>query len=161
MDKDYRQLLQIPTNRLEAINSVLLDPNSQVMNQFLAVVAKYGTPQEINKKHRAARKMENLFKLVEEKNPAYIKDLNWLIKQRDKGAFISVANYRKKVLGNAAKNMKFKDRNAVTLEVSALQYFPWVRVMAEQAIANKTLMPGRYIAAVSYTHLTLPTSDLV
>ena len=146
MDKDYRQLLQIPTNRLEAINSVLLDPNSQVMNQFLAVVAKYGTPQEINKKHRAARKMENLFKLVEEKNPAYIKDLNWLIKQRDKGAFISVANYRKKVLGNAAKNMKFKDRNAVTLEVSALQYFPWVRVMAEQAIAQKTLMPGRYIA---------------
>ena len=146
MDKDYRQLLQIPTNRLEAINSVLLDPNSQVMNQFLAVVAKYGAPQEINKKHRAARKMENLFKLVEEKNPAYIKDLNWLIKQRDKGAFISVANYRKKVLGNAAKNMKFKDRNAVTLEVSALQYFPWVRVMAEQAIANKTLMPGRYIA---------------
>ena len=146
MDKDYRQLLQIPTNRLEAINSVLLDPNSQVMNQFLAVVAKYGTPQEINKKHRAARKMENLFKLVEEKNPAYIKDLNWLIKQRDKGAFISVANYRKKVLGNAAKNMKFKDRSAVTLEVSALQYFPWVRVMAEQAIANKTLMPGRYIA---------------
>jgi len=146
MDKDYRQLLQIPTNRLEAINSVLLDPNSQVMNQFLAVVAKYGTPQEINKKHRAARKMENLFKLVEEKNPAYIKDLNWLIKQRDKGAFISVANYRKKVLGNAAKNMKFKDKNAVTLEVSALQYFPWVRVMAEQAIANKTLMPGRYIA---------------
>ena len=146
MDKDYRQLLQIPTNRLEAINSVLLDPNSQVMNQFLAVVAKYGTPQEINKKHRAARKMENLFKLVEEKNPAYIKDLNWLIKQRDKGAFISVANYRKKVLGNAAKNMKFKDKYAVTLEVSALQYFPWVRAMAEQAIANKTLMPGRYIA---------------
>jgi len=146
MDKDYRQVLQIPTDRLEAINSVLLDPNSQVMNQFLAVVAKYGTPQEINKKHRAARKMENLYKLVEEKNPAYIKDLNWLIKQRDKGAFISVANYRKKVLGNAAKNMKFKDKYAVTLEVSALQYFPWVRVMAEQAIANKTLMPGRYIA---------------
>ena len=146
MDKDYRQVLQIPTDRLEAINSVLLDPNSQVMNQFLAVVAKYGTPQEINKKHRAARKMENLYKLVEEKNPAYIKDLNWLIKQRDKGAFISVANYRKKVLGNAAKNMKFKDKYAVTLEVSALQYFPWVRVMAEQAITNKTLMPGRYIA---------------
>ena len=61
MDKDYRQVLQIPTDRLEAINSVLLDPNSQVMNQFLAVVAKYGTPQEINKKHRAARNMENLF----------------------------------------------------------------------------------------------------
>jgi hypothetical protein len=42
--------------------------------------------------------------------------------------------------------MQFKDEYAVTLEVSALQYFPWVRVMAEQAIAKKTLMPGRYIA---------------
>jgi hypothetical protein len=42
--------------------------------------------------------------------------------------------------------MKFKDKYAVTLEVSALQYFPWIRPMAEQAIANKTLMPGRYIA---------------
>jgi len=109
-------------------------------------VARYGTPQEINRKHRAARKMSNLFKLVEEKNPAYIKDLNWLIEQRDKGAFITVKEYRKKVLGAAAAKTKFKDKYAVTLEVSALQYFPWVRVMAEQAIANQTLMPGRYIA---------------
>lgn len=35
---------------------------------------------------------------------------------------------------------------AVTLEVSALQYFPWVRAMAEQAIAQKSLVPGRFIA---------------
>jgi hypothetical protein len=110
------------------------------------VVAKYGTPEEINKKHRKARKMENLFKQVEAKAPDYLKDLNWLIQQRDKGAFISVKDYRRKVLGAAADKTKFKDKYAVTLEVSALQYFPWVRVMAEQAIANKTLMPGRFIA---------------
>ena len=143
---NIQKSLKISPDKLKAFNSVLLDPNSQVMKDFLAVVAKYGTPQEINKKHRAARKMDNLFKLVEEKNPAYIKDLNWLIQQRDKGAFISVADYRKKVLGNAANKTKFKDKYAVTLEVSALQYFPWIRVMAEQAIANQTLMPGRYIA---------------
>ena len=71
--------------------------------------------------------MENLFKIVQERNPEALKDLNWLIQQRDKGAFISVADYRKKVLGNAAKKMKFKDKYAVTLEVSALQYFPWIR----------------------------------
>ena len=145
---DMQKLLRISSDKLKAFNSVLLDPNSQVMKDFLAVVAKYGTPKEINRKHRASRKMENLFKLVEAKNPDYIKDLNWLIQQRDKGAFISVADYRKKVLGDAAavRKMKFKDKYAVTLEVSALQYFPWVRVMAEQAIANQTLMPGRYIA---------------
>jgi len=139
-------LLKIDPTRLDAINSVLLDPNSRVMKAFLDVVAKYGTPEEINRKHRESRKMENLFKQVEAKAPEYLKDLNWLIQQRDSGRFISVADYRHKVLGDAVKNIKFKDEYAVTLEVSALQYFPWIRVMAEQAIANKTLMPGRYIA---------------
>ena len=116
------------------------------MKNFFDVVAKYGTPQEINRKHRAARKMENLFKIVQERNPEAIKDLNWLIEQRDGGAFTSIADYRRKVLGDTADKMKFKDKYAVTLEVSALQYFPWVRPMAEKAIAEKTLVPGRFIA---------------
>ncbi|MEI6291719.1 MAG: hypothetical protein WCP19_14950, partial [Chloroflexota bacterium] len=120
--------------------------DSRVMNEMFAIIAKYGTPEEINRKHREARKMENLLKQVEQKAPAHIKDLKWLIDQRDRGAFISVADYRHKVLGEAARNMHFKDEFAVTLEVSALQYFPWVRVMAEQAISNKTLIPGRFIA---------------
>jgi len=33
----------------------------------------------------------------------------------------------------------------VTMEVSALQYFPWVREMAQYAIDNKALVPGRFI----------------
>jgi len=143
---DLRARLQIPTSRLDAINAVLLDPNSRVMSDMMAVIAKYGTPEEINHKHRESRKMENLFRQVEAKALPYIKDLNWLIEQRDRGAFVSVADYRQKVLGEAAKKTNFKDEYAVTLEVSALQYFPWVRVMAEQAIANKTLVPGRFIA---------------
>ncbi|MFZ5881672.1 MAG: hypothetical protein ACOY0R_20085 [Chloroflexota bacterium] len=141
-----QKLLKISPDKLKAFNSVLLDPNSQVMKDFFAVVAKYGTPQQINRKHRAARKMENLFKVVQERNPDAVKDLNWLIEQRDRGAFISVKDYRGKVLGAAADKMKFKDKYAVTLEVSALQYFPWVRAMAEQAITNQTLVPGRFIA---------------
>lgn len=143
---NLQSLLKIDANRLEAINSVLLDPNSRVMKAFLDIVAKYGAPEEINRKHLESRKMENLFKQVQAKAPDYIKDLNWLIAQRDSGAFVSVADYRLKVKGEAAKQIQFKDEYAVTLEVSALQYFPWVRVMAEQAIANKTLVPGRFIA---------------
>jgi len=143
---ETQKLLKISPDKLKAFNSVLLDPNLQVLKDFFAVVAKYGTPKEINRKHRAARKMDNLFKIVQERNPDAIQDLNWLIEQRDRGAFISVKDYRRKVLGAAADKMKFKDKSAVTLEVSALQYFSWVRAMAEQAIANKTLMPGRFIA---------------
>ena len=41
--------------------------------------------------------------------------------------------------------MQFADDSAVTLEVSAAQYFPWLIAAAKQAIANGTLMPGRFI----------------
>jgi hypothetical protein len=146
MDEKYRQALKIPTARLDEINEVLLNPDTTVINDFLAVVAKYGTPEEINRKHLESRKLENLLLKVEAKNSNYVNDLKWLIEQRDKGAFISVADYRKKVLGPKASSSKFKDESAVTLEVSALQYFPWVRPMVEKAIENKTLVPGRFIA---------------
>ena len=49
---DLRELLKIQADNLEAINSVLLDPNSRVVSAFLDVVARYGTPEEINRKHR-------------------------------------------------------------------------------------------------------------
>jgi hypothetical protein len=143
---NLQKLLKISPDKVKAVNSVFLDPDSQVMKNFFEVVAKYGTPEEINRKHKAARKMEHLYKIVEERNPAAIQDLNWLLEQRDRGAFTSVADYRHKVLGAAADTMKFKDKYAVTLEVSALQYFPWIRPMAEKALAEKTLVPGRFIA---------------
>ncbi|MCL5612357.1 MAG: hypothetical protein M1485_07390 [Chloroflexi bacterium] len=146
MSSNLQTLLKIPNNRLEAVNAVLLDPDSRVMKNFFEIVAKYGTPQEINLKHRESRRLQNLFKLVEAKAPDYIKDLKWLVDQRDSGRFISVAEYRRKVLGETAKTQKFADDYAVTLEVSALQYFPWVRTMAENAIKEKTLVPGRFIA---------------
>jgi len=143
---DLRKLLAIPHDRLDAINAVLLDPDSRVMNDFLAVVAKYGTLEEINRKHRESRKLENLMKKVSTAAPQHIKDLEWLIEQRDHGMFIPVADYRRKVLGPKADKMKFRDASAVTLEVSALQYFPWIRPMCERAIRDRSLVPGRFIA---------------
>jgi len=143
---NLRERLTIPPNRLDEINSILLDPNQRVISDFLAVVEKYGTPEEINAKHHEARKLENLLKKAESTKPEHLKDLHWLIEQRDQGAFASVADFRKNVLGDQATQTAFKDDFAVTLEVSALQYFPWVRVMAERAIKDQSLIPGRFIA---------------
>ena len=143
---DLQQRLEIPKAYLDSVNQILLDPNSEVMQEFLAVVAKYGTPEEINRKHVQSRRLENILDLVAKKSPAAVDDLKWLMEQRDKGAFISEEGYRIQVLGEKAYDMQFKDEYAVTLEVSALQYFPWVRAMAEQAIAQKSLVPGRFIA---------------
>ena len=57
---DIRSRLKIPSERLDEINAVLLNPDMRVMNDFLDVVAKYGTPEEINAKGLEARKLENL-----------------------------------------------------------------------------------------------------
>ena len=79
---EMQDLLKIPHQQLESLNDVLLDGNSAVMNEFLAVVAKYGTPDEINQKHRESRTLESLFSKIKKKAPSYIDDLKWLIEQR-------------------------------------------------------------------------------
>lgn len=145
MSADLRRRLAIPAQRLDDLNALLLDPHSRIVNDVLAVVAKYGTPEEINAKAKAARALPSLLAQVKAKKPEYLADLKWLEEQRDKRAFVSVADYRKDVLGARAATTRFDDRLAVTLEVSALQYFPWVVATAKKAIAEKSLMPGRWI----------------
>lgn len=145
MTDNIRQLLRIPSDRLDDINAVLLNPDSQVINNFLAVVEKYGTPAEINAKAEEARRLPNLLKRVGQIKPEYLEDLKWLEEQRDKKAFISIADYRHKVLGVKADTIQFDEKYAVTLEVSATQYFPWVIAAAKRAIEKEMLMPGRFI----------------
>jgi len=145
MSKDIRALLQIPTSRLDSINQILADPDMKIINDFLAVVAKYGTPEEINEKAKAALQMSILRDKVGKTQPDYLKDLDWLQEQHEKGAFISIDEYRKKVLGERADKMSFNDDFAVTLEISACQYFPWVIGAAKRAIEEGILMPGRFI----------------
>ena len=146
MAPEPRELLAIPRDRLDAINRVLLDPESRVMKAFLDVVARYGTPEEINRKHAESRRYASLLKQVQERQPDHVKDLEWLIEQRAQARFVSIADYRRKVLGAGAAAARFADTSAVTLEVSALQYFPWIRPMVERAITDQSLVPGRFIA---------------
>ncbi len=145
MESDLRNRLRISSNSLEEINSLLLDPNTQVISDFLAVVARYGSVDEINQKADEARQLPRLLGRLERTGSPYLADLEWLMEQRDAGAFISVADYRHKVLGARASTMDFADDFAVTLEISALQYFPFLITEASQAIANGELMPGRFI----------------
>jgi antitoxin component of MazEF toxin-antitoxin module len=145
MTQELRDLLKIPYAHLDEINALLLDPDERVISDFLAVVEKYGTPEEINAKAEEARKLENLLEMVKETKPEYLDDLKWLEEQRDAGAFIPVKNYRQKVLGTNAETTEFADDFAVTLEVSACQYFPWLITAAKRSISEGKLMPGRFI----------------
>ncbi|MFN2136537.1 MAG: hypothetical protein ACK2UK_11320 [Candidatus Promineifilaceae bacterium] len=145
MDENLLKRLEIAPERVEALNGILLNPNGRVMGDFLAVVEKYGTPEEINAQARAARALPALRERVRATNPSYLDDLDWLVEQRERGRFISVDEYRRKVLGNGAGTMPFDETMAVTLEISAAQYFPWLKLIAERAIEQGQLMPGRFI----------------
>jgi hypothetical protein len=141
----YRDKLKIDFNRLEEINDFLMDQNNPLINDITRVVGKYGTPEEINEQARFARQLPNLIRRLEKMDSPYLKELEWLAEQRDKQVFISVSDYRRKVLGEEADRTYFNEANAVTLEISALQYFPWLIAEAKQAIKKQEIMPGRYI----------------
>jgi hypothetical protein len=145
MTAALRRRLAIPSERLDDLNAFLLDPGSRVVNDVLAVIARYGTPEEINRKARAAGELPALLERVGAAHPQYLADLDWLAAERDRGAFVSVADFRRGVLGDRADTTAFRDDMAVTLEVSALQYFPWVIAVARKAIAERSLMPARWI----------------
>ncbi len=140
-----RQKLKIDTSRLKEINEFLLREDNPLVNDLLKVIERYGGVDEINKQAREARKLENLIAMLEAKDSDFVKDLNWLQDQRDNEAFISIPEYRHKVLGDKADSTKFDDSFAVTLEISACQYFPWLIEEAKQSIKKQDLMPGRFI----------------
>ena len=106
---------------------------------------RYGGPEEINRKATQARELENLLSQLKDQNSPYLSDLEWLARQRDLDAFISIKDFRGKVLGSKLDSMTFRDESAVTLEISALQFFPWLITEAKQAIENDEIMPGRFI----------------
>lgn len=145
MTSDLHQRLKIPYDRLDDINGILLDQDMRVVNDFFDVVARYGTPEEINRQAQSARNLPTLLSKIEAETPEYYQDLHWLITQRDAKVFITEAEYRKKVLGTKFNLTDFRDEFAVTLEISAAQYFPWIRTIAERAIEQGELMPGRFI----------------
>jgi hypothetical protein len=130
---------------LKEINDFLLREDNPLVNGLLDIVEKHGGVEEINRKAREASKLENLMGQLEKRGSSYLKDLEWLVEQRDKGSFVSISDYRRNVLGKDADSIKFDDSLAVTLEISACNFFPFLMEEAKQSIAGQDLMPARYI----------------
>jgi hypothetical protein len=110
---------------LKGLNCYLANPESKLVRDIANVIKKYGSPCEINERACEARKVPNLLQRLSRINSPYLKDLEWLMEQKEKRAFVSISEFRAKVLGEKASSMQFDESTAVTLEISALQYFPW------------------------------------
>ncbi len=142
---DIKKKLLISEDRLKAINDFLIKEDNPLIDELIAVVEKHGGVDEINKKAAEARNVDSLLARLDKKEPKYVKDLTWLVEQRDNDAFISIADYRRKILGKEADNITFDESYAVTLEISACQYFPFFVAQAKQAVKKQELMPARFI----------------
>ncbi len=140
-----QERLRIDASVLDDINQFFLDPENPLIRSLLQVVAKYGTPEEINARAREARQLPVLLKRLRGMNSPYLKDLGWLMAERDGKAFVSISDFRRNILGERVRSMPFDESRAVTLEISALQYFPWLIAEARHAIEKKEVMPSRYI----------------
>ena len=137
--------LKISEKKLQEVNNFLTSPSNALTAALIKVIAKYGTVAEINAKAVAARNLDNQLAALRKINSPYVKDLEWLMKMKAEKAFVGMEEYRKTALGANYITTHFNNDFAVTLEVSALQYFPWLITEAKRAIEKKELMPGRYI----------------
>jgi hypothetical protein len=158
---DLRNLLKISDDRLAEINALLTDPGNELINELLEVIEAFGGPQEINRKAQEAAKLENLMGRLTAATSPYLDDLNWLIEQRDNAAFIRMPDYYGRVLGDKAKAAEIDHKNAVTLEISALQYFPWLIAEARRSIDEGELMPGRYIRVRNMAEQETDNGDIM
>jgi len=154
---DLRSALKISIQRIDELNALLTDPKNPTIGGLLEVIERYGGPQEINRRAAEAGRLENLMARLEQANSPYVIDLRWLIDQRDQKAFISMDDYNRKVNGASVLNQK----NAVTLEISALQYFPWLICEARRCIQAGELMPGRFIRVRRMVEQEVDNGDIM
>ncbi|MHA1911646.1 MAG: hypothetical protein ACTSYA_08120 [Candidatus Kariarchaeaceae archaeon] len=142
---DLRKKLQISEESIASIQNFLLDESNPLTNDLFSIIEKYGGVKEINAKAEEAMKLDNIMAKLQKKQPAYVDELNWLIEQRDNDAFVKVEDYKRKVLGDQYDNMTFNEDLAVTLELSACQYFKFLIPGAKEMIEKQELMPSRVI----------------
>lgn len=156
-----RQRLKVSADDLAAVNDFLTSDANPLIDPLLDLIEGYGGVDEVNRRADEAGRLENRLARLRAEDSPFVAGLEWLMEQRDAGAFVTLPEYRRSVLGDAAGRTAFDEEHAVTLEISALQYFPWLIAEAEHAIAHRELMPGRYIRVRNMAEQTAPGEDVL
>jgi hypothetical protein len=158
---DLRERLRILPADLEAVNDVLLSPDNALAEALLDLLDSYGGVDAVNRAGDEAARLDTRLARLEAEGSRHLPRLQWLMERRDAGDFVTLDEYRHDRLGGAADAMPFDEARAVTLEISALQYFPWLIGEAERAIARRELMPGRYIRVRNMAEQSAPGGDIL
>jgi len=155
---NLKDLLKIDQKDLDIVNNLITNTDTKVVKDLCDLVEKFGGAETINQKAEAARKPGVLMQKLVDMNSPYVADLEWLIEQKENNAFVSMDEYCKN-LGTDKASVDFT--NAVTLEVSAMQFFPWLITEAKQAIEKKELLPGRIIRVRNMAEQVEDNGDII
>jgi hypothetical protein len=153
--------LRLRPSDVEAVSDFLAGPDNPLVAGLLDIVDSFGGVDAINRAADEAGDLGNRLARLEAEGSPYLAGVEWLAEQRDAGAFVGMDEYRHSFAGRAADTGGFHEHNAVTLEISALQYFPWLIAEAERAIARRELMPGRYIRVRNMAEQSALGGDIV
>jgi len=156
---ELRRRLALEPRDVAAVSEALTSPDNPLTEAILDLVERYGGVEEINRKAELAGRLDTRLGLLRETHSPLLADLDWLTEQRDGRAFVSLPEYRRRVPG--ASDTPIDERRAVTLEISALQYFPWLIAEARRAVERRELMPGRFIRVRNMAEQSAPGEDLV
>ena len=156
-----RAKLRIRAADVAAVSGFLSAPGNRLVDGLLDLIERYGGVAAINRRAAEAGRLETRLERLREERSPFLADLEWLAEQRDAGRFVTLPEYRRGVLGAAADTTPVDEGDAVTLEISALQYFPWLIAEARQAIACRELMPARYIRVRAMREQSAPGEDIL
>jgi hypothetical protein len=164
---DMRERLRIQAADAEAVSEFLASPDNPFVESLFDVLDKYGGVEQINRAADEAGRLETRLERLRDEGSPYLAGVEWLAEQRDAGAFVTLAEYRRGVLSadadaaTAAGGEAPDEAHAVTLEISALQFFPWLIAEARQAIEKRELMPGRFIRERNMAEQSKAGGDLL
>ncbi len=157
--QQLRERLRISPEDVVAVNDLLCGEQSRLVDELLDLLDEFGGVDAVNRAADEAGDLDNRLARLETECSPWLDDLHWLREQRDAGAFVTLDEYRTELLGTGTRPAD--EANAVTLEISALQYFPWLIAEAEHAIAHRQLMPGRYIRVRNMAEQSAPGGDIL
>ena len=149
-DRDtMRQKLRIRPEDIAAASDFLASPDNRLMDGLFDVIDKYGGVDTINRDADAAGRLETrLARLRDERSP-FLSGLDWLVEQRDAGAFVTLLEYRRSVLGSAADKRSeatYQDAEAILDEAQQLQAHLKAQDDAMNAMLDKILRLEAVIA---------------
>ena len=157
---ELRHKLALSPRDVEAVSAALTADGDPLIDGLLDLVDAHGGVAAINRAAAESGRLETRLERLRAERSPWLDDLAWLTEQRDRGAFVPLAEYRRRIVGEAAGPPP-PDERAVTLEISALQYFPWLMAEARRAIERRELMPGRFIRVRAMAEQAGPDGDLL